>query len=265
MSHIDELLAIMARLRDPQEGCPWDRAQNFDTIAPHTLEEAYEVADAIARKDMADLKDELGDLLFQVVFHARLAEEQGQFQFADVVAAIVDKLTRRHPHVFGEAQVASAEAQAEAWESYKAEERAAKAQGRPPGVLDHIPTTLPAMTRAVKVQRRVARVGFDWNDPLKVLEKIAEESEEVRAELAERHPERLRHEIGDLLFACVNLARHVDVDPETALRETSLRFERRFRRIEALLAERQLHPQRVSLEELETLWRQAKREEKKRE
>lgn len=262
MSHIEDLLAIMARLRDPREGCPWDRAQDFTTIAPHTLEEAYEVADAIARKDMADLKDELGDLLFQVVFHARMAEEAGHFRFEDVVQAIVDKLTRRHPHVFGDAKIGSAAEQSDAWEESKAAERAAKAQGRPPGALDHVPVTLPAMSRAVKIQRRVSRVGFDWNDPLKVLEKIAEESDEVREELGERNPDRLRHEIGDLLFACVNLARHVDVDPETALRETNLRFERRFRRVESLLAEKQLHPQRVSLEEMETLWRQAKREEK---
>lgn len=262
MSHIEDLLAIMTRLRDPREGCPWDRAQDFTTIAPHTLEEAYEVADAIARKDMADLKDELGDLLFQVVFHARMAEEGGHFRFEDVVQAIVDKLTRRHPHVFGDAKIGSAAEQSEAWEESKAAERAAKAQGRPPGALDHVPVTLPAMSRAVKIQRRVSRVGFDWNDPHKVLEKIAEESDEVREELGERDPGRLRHEIGDLLFACVNLARHVDVDPETALRETNLRFERRFRRVESLLAEKQLHPQRVSLEEMETLWRQAKREEK---
>ena len=262
MSQIDELLAIMARLRDPSEGCPWDRAQDFTTIAPHTLEEAYEVADAIARDDMTELKDELGDLLFQVVFHARMAEEAGHFRFEDVVRAIVDKLTRRHPHVFGDAKIGSVAEQADAWEAHKAAERAEKAQDRPPGALDHVPVSLPAMARAVKIQRCVSRVGFDWRDPNKVLEKIAEESEEVREELDARDPGRLRHEIGDLLFACVNLARHVDVDPETALRETNLRFERRFRRIESLLAEKQLQPQRVSLEDMETLWRQAKREEK---
>jgi len=263
---INALLAIMARLRDPANGCPWDVAQSFATIAPYTIEEAYEVADAIARGDLASLKDELGDLLFQVVFHARIAEESGQFVFADVVAAICDKMERRHPHVFGSAQVKDAAAQTEAWEALKAKERAdaAKANQTQASVLDNIPAGLPALKQAEKMQKRAARVGFDWAEAKDVVGKIREEVEEVAAEFAIDAPnERIADEIGDLLFACVNLARKAGVDPGMALRGTNLKFDRRFRRVEQLLAGQGRTPQQASLEEMEALWVQAKNEERK--
>jgi MazG family protein len=258
---LDRLLAIMARLRDKERGCPWDREQDFATIAPYTIEEAYEVADAIARGDTAALKDELGDLLFQVVFHARMAEEAGLFDFADVAAAIADKMVRRHPHVFGTAAIASAAAQTAAWEEYKANERAAraKAAGRGESVLDGVALALPALLRAAKIQRRAARIGFDWPEPRPVVAKLIEEIAELEAELeAGAAPARIEDEIGDLLFAAANLARQLEIDPEAALRRATAKFERRFRRIEALAAERGVGR---DLEALEALWQEVKRGE----
>jgi MazG family protein len=252
---IDRLLAIMARLRDPERGCPWDREQDFATIAPYTIEEAYEVADAIARGDRAALKDELGDLLLQVVFHARMAEEEGAFAFDDVAAAICDKMVRRHPHVFGDAEIASAAAQNEAWEAHKAAER--RAGGAGGSVLDGIALAYPALLRAGKVARRAARIGFDWSDARAVLPKIAEELAEVERELEDGDKARLEDEIGDLLYAVANLARKLDIEPETALRRATAKFERRFRRLEARAAPGS------DLDTLEALWQQVKAEEKK--
>lgn len=260
MTSIDELLAVMARLRDPQSGCPWDREQTFATIAPYTIEEAYEVADAIERGDMPDLKDELGDLLFQVVFHARMAEEQGQFAFADVVAAIVHKMHRRHPHVFGDARIDTAAEQTAAWETQKARERADKSGHE--SLLDGITRTLPALARAEKLQKRAARVGFDWPDVHGALAKIEEELQEVRAEIASGDSHALHGEIGDLLFACVNLARYAAVDAESALRATNAKFERRFRFVEQALARGGKRPQDAGLSELDALWEKAKRRER---
>src|SRR5437588_860432 len=214
---IDRLLAIMARLRDPDRGCPWDREQNFATIAPYTIEEAYEVADAIERQDMAALKDELGDLLLQVVFHARMAEEAGLFAFDDVAQAIADKMERRHPHVFGDAEIASVGAQNEAWEAHKAAER--QASGGAASVLDSVALALPALLRAAKISRRAARIGFDWPDARAVLPKLVEPIGELEAELDRGAPAAaLDEEIGDLLFAATNLARNLDIEPETPLR-----------------------------------------------
>ncbi|MEK9660325.1 MAG: nucleoside triphosphate pyrophosphohydrolase [Alphaproteobacteria bacterium] len=259
--NLDRLLSIMARLRDPETGCPWDIEQNFATIAPYTIEEAYEVADAIERVDMPALRDELGDLLLQVVFHARMAEEASAFAFDDVAGAIADKMERRHPHVFGDG--ADAELRAN-WENQKAAERAEKAarDGRNAGVLDDVPMALPALMRAEKLQKRAARVGFDWPETGPVFAKIDEEIDEVKAEIAAGSaPQRLTDELGDLLFACVNLARHLGVDPETALRGTNARFESRFRSIERTLAARAQTPADVDLHMLDQLWRDAKRDE----
>lgn len=264
MTDIARLIEIMARLRDPQGGCPWDREQTFATVAPYTIEEAYEVAEAIEHADLLALCDELGDLLFQVVFHARMAEERGAFAFADVVTGIVDKMLRRHPHVFGDATIASAAEQTRAWETHKAAERALKsAPDRPASVLDGVTATLPALTRAVKLQKRAARVGFDWPDAAQVADKIAEETAELRAELGvpDNH-DRLVHELGDLLFACVNLARHLDVNPEVALRDANRRFERRFRHVEAGLEARGQRPESATLAEMDQLWEDAKRTER---
>jgi len=243
---IDRLIRIMAKLRDPEGGCPWDVEQSFATIAPHTIEEAYEVADAIEKDDMAALRDELGDLLFQVVFHARMAEEAGDFDFDGVVAAIADKMVRRHPHVFGDERIADADAQTHAWEAHKARERAEKAQNgdddgggdeAEPSALEGVTAALPALIRALKLQKRAARVGFDWPDVVPVVGKVREELAEVEAEIEAGHDAaKLRDEIGDLLFCCVNLARKLDVEPEGALRHGNAKFERRFRRMEALLA-----------------------------
>ena len=269
---LDRLLAIMARLRDPACGCPWDIEQTFRTIAPHTIEEAYEVADAIEREDMTELRDELGDLLFQVVFHARLAEERGAFDFEGVAEAIAGKMIRRHPHVFGEAQVANAAAQTARWEDHKAAERAADAAaaGRAPSALDGVIGGLPGLTRALKLQKRAARVGFDWTETIDILDKIEEEIGELRVELkalgggATRGPAhaRVADELGDLLFVLVNLARRLEVDPEGAIRGANAKFERRFRRIEELLAQEKRSPVEATLDEMETLWQQAKREER---
>jgi ATP diphosphatase len=255
---IDALLDIMARLRDPERGCPWDREQDFSTIAPYTIEEAYEVADAIERADMAALKDELGDLLLQVVFHARMAEEAGLFAFDDVANAISGKMIRRHPHVFGDAQIASVAAQNEAWEAHKAAER--QATGGNDSVLDSVALAFPALLRAGKLSRRAARIGFDWPDAHGVIAKIDEEVAEIKAELdAGAGKDRFEDEIGDLLFAAASLARKLDIEPETALRRATAKFERRFRRIERLAAERGIGR---DLDRLEALWQEIKRDEK---
>lgn len=258
---IERLLEVMARLRDPAYGCPWDLEQTFASIAPYTIEEAYEVADAIARGDMADLEDELGDLLLQVVYHAQMAWEAGHFDFARVAERIAAKMIRRHPHVFGDAEVADAREQSRAWEDAKADERAGRAVegGRRPGLLDDVPLALPALGRAAKLQRRAARVGFDWPETGQVLDKIEEEIAELRAEIAGRAPEaRLVDEIGDLLFAVVNLARHCEVDAEAALRAANAKFERRFRAVEAGLGATGRTLEDATLEEMEALWQEAK-------
>jgi MazG family protein len=265
------LLGIMRRLRDPAEGCPWDRVQSFATIAPYTIEEAYEVADAIARDDLVALRDELGDLLFQVVYHARLAEEVGAFGFAEVAAGIGDKLTRRHPHVFGAAgardAVATAGEQSARWEDHKASERAAeeaarRAAGAAPSVLDDLPVALPALTRGHKLGKRVARVGFDWPDHAGAFDKVVEEVGELRREHEQGAPrQRLHDEFGDLLFALCNVARKLELDPEAALRDANAKFERRFRAVEARLAERGRTPASSDLQEMDALWDEVKRAE----
>ena len=262
------LVAIMAALRTPGSGCPWDLEQNFGTIAPYTIEEAFEVADAIDRGDVDDLKDELGDLLLQVVFHARMAEEQGTFAFPDVVQAICEKLIRRHPHVFGDKSGLNTGQVNVQWDQIKAEEKAARAKaGRAPapgrdGALAGVSPGLPALARALKLQQKAGKVGFDWNDPKAVLAKIREEADEIGAELDAGAKEKVAGEIGDLLFAVVNLARHLDVDPETALRTTNLKFERRFGAIEDALAAAGKTPSDATLGEMDALWDQAKAEEK---
>jgi MazG family protein len=258
---MDRLLAVMARLRSPNGGCPWDLEQDFATIAPYTIEEAYEVADAIERQDMAALMDELGDLLLQVVFHAQMAREAGTFDFAEVAAAISEKMIRRHPHVFGDVSIETAEAQTRAWEEHKEHERRSKAtaEGRTSSVLDGVAAGLPALMRAVKLQRRAARVGFDWPSALDVFLKIDEELSEIKSELGSiPSPDRLLDEVGDLLFAVVNLARHLDVDPEAALRHANGKFERRFRHVEHQLAATGRTPADATLAQLESLWQRAK-------
>src|ERR1700754_3367065 len=238
---IGRLLEIMAALRTPGSGCPWDLEQDFATIAPYTLEEAYEVADAIARDDLEDLRDELGDLLLQVVFHARMAQEQGAFDFGDVVQAITEKLLRRHPHVFGDARGLSPQEVEGLWDRIKREEKALKKaepdDGRA-GALAGVPVTLPALTRALKLQQKAGKVGFDWNDPMAVLAKIREEADEIEAAIRAGERKDAAAEVGDLLFAVVNLARHLDADPEGVLRATNQKFERRFASIESALAAR---------------------------
>ncbi len=258
---IAELLEIMTRLRHPTDGCPWDCEQDFQTIAPHTIEEAYEVADAISRGDMGELREELGDLLFQVVYHARMAEELGHFDFFDVVRGVSEKLVRRHPHVFGNAEVESVEAQSRAWEMHKAKERKAKAgDAVEHSHLDGVSVALPALTRAVKLQRRAARVGFDWPEIQGVVDKVGEEFQELADALGEGDPARLAHEVGDLFFSCVNLARHLRLDPETALREASSRFEDRFRRMESLLRRDGKVPEEATLAEMDAAWERIKAE-----
>ena len=255
---IERLRAIMVALRDPRKGCPWDREQSWATIAPHTLEEAYELADAIERGDAQHVRDELGDLLFQVVFQARIAEEQGLFDFDDVAATISDKLERRHPHVFGSATVRSADEQTAAWEQHKAAER--RAAGNPAGVLDGIALGLPALTRAAKLGRRAAGVRFDWAKPGDVLDKVAEECAELNSALQAGSAAAVTEEIGDLLFSVAQLARHVGTDPEAALRAANSKFERRFRHMEAWLAEQGRAPRDAGPDELEALWARAKQE-----
>jgi len=257
---IDRLLAIMARLRDPAGGCPWDLEQTFATIAPHTIEEAYETVEAIETGNRAALKDELGDLLFQVVFHARMAEEEGSFDFNDVVAAICDKMERRHPHVFGDSHIPDAESQIRAWEDQKSRERAESApKNAVASALDGVTATLPALTLAAKLQARAARVGFDWDRAERVIEKLDEEIAELRAEMAQDAPRpRIEDEVGDILFTCVNLARKLGIDPETALRHGNRKFESRFRSVEQALANQGKNPSRSSLNEMEELWTAAK-------
>jgi len=263
---IARLIEIMAALRTPGSGCPWDLEQSFATIAPYTLEEAYEVADAIARGDLAGLKGELGDLLLQVVYHARMAEEDGAFDFGGVVEGITAKMIRRHPHVFADAEGQTAEAVAGMWERIKAQEKAEekgesgeKAEG---GALAGVPVALPALTRALKLQDKAGRVGFDWNDPRAVLAKIREETGEIEAALDAGATAEARQEIGDLLFAVVTLARHLSADPEGVLRDTNVKFEHRFASIERALAARGKRPQDATLAEMDALWDEAKAAEK---
>src|SRR4051812_10701465 len=257
------LIEIMAALRTPGTGCPWDLQQNFATIAPYTLEEAYEVADAIARGDLPDLREELGDLLLQVVYHARMAQEQDAFDFGDVVQTITEKMLRRHPHVFGDERGLTAEGVEKLWDRVKAEEKA----GKPPAAegnataLAGVPLALPALTRALKLQQKAGKVGFDWNDPLAVLAKIREEADEIEADLRAGERTRAGAEAGDLLFAVVNLARHLDADPERVLRGTNQKFERRFASIERALAARGKSPAESTLTEMDVLWDAAKAEE----
>jgi tetrapyrrole methylase family protein/MazG family protein/ATP diphosphatase len=255
---IDRLLGIMSQLRDPERGCPWDREQTWNSIVPHTIEEAYEIADAVERGDVDQVRDELGDLLFQVVFQSRIAEEQGLFRFDDVADAICTKLERRHPHVFGGAAIGSAEEQTAAWEEHKAAER--KARDGAAGALDGVTAGLPALVRAAKLGRRAARVGFDWPDAIGVFSKLREEIEELQQAVAAGDFAHVHEEVGDVLFSVAQLARHLDVDPEAALRDAGGKFERRFRRVEASLAADDRTPADASMAELEALWAQAKRE-----
>lgn len=259
---IARLIEIMAALRTPGTGCPWDLQQDFATIAPYTVEEAYEVADAVARGDLDDLREELGDLLLQVVFHARMAQEQKAFDFGGVVEAITRKLIRRHPHVFGDARGLSADAVKGLWERIKAEEKAERRDhgktDEETGALAGIPAGMPSLMRALKLQQKAGKVGFDWNDPLAVLAKIREETAEIEAEIEAGAQDKAASEVGDLLFAVVNLARHLDVDPDGALRQTNLKFERRFAAIEAALAARGKTPAQTTLAEMDALWDAAK-------
>ncbi len=266
---LQTLLDIIAALRTPQTGCPWDLEQTFTSIAPYTIEEAYEVVDAIERGDLMDLKDELGDLLLQVVFHARMAQEEGRFAFPDVVEAITTKLVRRHPHVFGDTRDLTPDQVGQLWNQIKAQEKSERAAARiaaglPPekhaqGLLAGIPASLPGLTRAVKLQSKASTVGFDWNDARLVLAKIREEADEIEAALNEgATKEVVAGEVGDLLFAMANLARHLDTDPEAALRSTNAKFERRFAYIEAELARRGTTTKDASLEEMDALWNEAK-------
>jgi MazG family protein len=255
---IERLRAIMAALRDPVRGCPWDQQQTWSSIAPHTLEEAFELADAIEHGDPGDVRDELGDLLFQVVFQARIAEEQGLFDLDAVATAISDKLERRHPHVFGAAVVNSAAEQTRAWEEHKAAER--RAAGGADGALDGIALGLPALVRSAKLGKRAAAVGFDWSRPLDVLDKVGEECVELREALAANDAAATAEELGDLLFSISQLARHIGTDPEAALRAANAKFERRFRHMEQWLAEQGRSPRDASADELEALWARAKLE-----
>ncbi|MEO1745975.1 MAG: nucleoside triphosphate pyrophosphohydrolase [Pseudomonadota bacterium] len=267
---IARLLEIMRRLRDPQTGCPWDVEQTFATISPYTIEEAYEVADAIERDDMIDLPDELGDLLLQVVFHARMAEEGGYFDFGDVVEAITRKMIRRHPHVFGDETVRGQKLAKGAWERIKGEEKAEKhaarvasgsgvdTEGLAPSLVDDIPRALPATSRALKIQKRMATVGFDWDEAAPILDKLEEEIAEVREAMALGERDKVRGEVGDLLFVVVNLARHLDIEPEDALETTNRKAMSRFRYIEQQLAARGKSPKDVGLDEMEALWQAAK-------
>lgn len=264
MASIDKLLDVMSSLRDPETGCPWDRQQDFTSLIPFTIEETYEVADAIERQDFDDLKTELGDLLFQVVFYSQLAREQQLFDFSDVAEAISEKLIRRHPHVFADSQVKDAEDQSVQWEKFKQVERHKKAseKGEQAGVLDNVSRTLPAMMRAEKLQRRAARVGFDWPDIQGVFDKVSEELEELKQELiASGSQQRISEEVGDLLFSCINLARHAGVDAELSLRHANQKFETRFRGVERVLANKGKEVADAALDELENAWQQVKQAE----
>ena len=280
-----DLVAVMAELRTPVTGCPWDLEQNFATIAPYTIEEAYEVADAIARGNLADLKDELGDLLLQAVYHARLAEEQGVFAIGDVIESVTAKMIRRHPHVFGDEAARSAGVAKDFWEKIKAEEKIAKAAERArlnaalpkpgatalPSALDDVPSGMPALTRAIKLQNKAARVGFDWPSIGPVFDKLREEIAELEAEVADRGQThgsapkltaRITEEFGDLMFVMANLARHLEIDPEAALRAANQKFTRRFQGVEALLRDRGKTPEKSDLAEMDALWDAVKRSEK---
>jgi MazG family protein len=263
---LDDLLAVMARLRDKDTGCPWDVAQSFATIAPYTIEEAYEVADAIARDDLDALKDELGDLLVQVVYHAQMAAEDRRFDFGDVADAITRKMIRRHPHVFGDAD-RNAFLTDGTWQRIKAEEKAERGEARGGSRLDDVALALPALTRAVKLQKRAAEVGFDWPDLAPVLAKAEEEIAELKAAIADRDggqsQARVAEEFGDLLFVMANIARHLKLDPEAALRSANDKFTRRFKSIEAALAKEGRKPEDASLEEMDALWDEAKAAETK--
>lgn len=259
----EELARIMARLRDPDGGCPWDLEQDFATIAPYTIEEAYEVADAIERGDRTELRDELGDLLFQVMFHSRMAEEEGSFALADVVAAINDKMIRRHPHVFGETDVRTADQQTAAWEVMKAAERAKKAKpDAAPSALDGVALSLPALLRAEKLQKRAARTGFDWTEAAHIFDKLEEETGEVKEAIASGDGAAIEDELGDLLFVAANLARRLNVDPEVALRKANSKFERRFRAMEAAAMADGVDFSTLSLDEQEAYWQRVKKAEK---
>jgi ATP diphosphatase len=257
---IARLIEIMAALRNPVGGCPWDIEQTFATIAPYTIEEAYEVAEAVAENDMAALRDELGDLLLQSVYHAQLASEIGAFEFGDVVEAITTKLIRRHPHVFGDADARAAGAAKGQWERIKADEKRERGVTHD-GLLEGVPVAIPATMRALKLQQKAATVGFDWNDPRAVLAKLKEEIAEIEAEIDAADAERLEDEVGDLMFAVVNLARHLKVDPDQSLRRTNAKFTRRFGAIETALAAEGRKPAEASLDEMEALWQQAKKDE----
>lgn len=262
MDNLQKLLDIMAQLRDPKDGCAWDLEQTFETIAPYTVEEAYEVAEAIDNNDMDALKDELGDLMFQAVFHARMAEEAGYFNFSDVIDAISDKMIRRHPHVFGDENYRDAEEQTVAWEEQKARERAEKKQK---SILDGVTVGLPALTRAVKLQKRAARVGFDWPSTSGVIDKLNEEMLELSEELIadKQDQEKIEEEFGDMMFVYANLARHLKIDPEQALKKANNKFTRRFNKIEQEIVNKEYSFGQYSLNELEEFWQQAKIEEKK--
>lgn len=271
MYQLDDLLHLMARLRDPQHGCPWDLKQNFASIVPHTLEEAYEVADAIERGDFAHLPGELGDLLFQVVYYSQLAREEGRFDFAQVVDGIASKLIRRHPHVFADGDLYGAvdvpkldeAAVKQRWEAIKAEERAEKAAAPEQlSLLDDVPTALPSLSRAIKLQKRAAQVGFDWPEALPVVDKVREELDEVLEAMSENDADAIAEEIGDLLFVVSNLARHLKVEPESALRAANAKFERRFRFIEQALRDAGRNMEDCPLDELDALWGEAKKLEK---
>jgi len=255
-SELNELLDIMVRLRDPQSGCPWDKEQTFNTIAPYTIEEAYEVADAIERQDWTDLRDELGDLFFQVVYHSRMAEEAGYFDFSEVLKSISKKLVRRHPHVFKldeSHEKVDAAGQKKRWEAIKIKERAGRDSH---SLMDDIPVVLPAMERAIKIQKRAALVGFDWQDSEPVLDKIVEEAEELRVEIQQQDKLKMQAELGDLMFAVVNLARHLKIDPSAALRQTNTKFSRRFRAMEDLAGSTGMNG--LNLDEQEALWQAVK-------
>ena len=259
MSGIDELIDIMARLRDPERGCPWDRVQTFRSIAPYTIEEAYEVADAIERENLPDLVDELGDLLFQVVFYAQMASETDSFRFDDVVDAISSKMIRRHPHVFGDAETSSATEQSMRWEEMKAAERSRDGGGG--SLLDDIPLALPALARAFKLQRRAAKCGFDWPNAGEVFAKMSEELGELREAVCNRDQAGIDEEIGDLLFTVANLARHLGTDPETAARAANRKFERRFRELERRACTDGASVDVLDQDELERIWSEIKTEE----
>jgi MazG family protein len=260
MANIDRLLHIMARLRDPQRGCPWDLQQSFTTIAPYTIEEAYEVADAIERNDLGALRDELGDLLFQVVFHSQMASEQGAFDFDSVAAAISDKMERRHPHVFGDASIETAEAQTVAWEELKRRERALKHSS----ILADVPLGLPALTRANKLGKRAAQVGFEWPDVQGALDKVEEEIRELKHEIRpDMNREAIADELGDVLFCIVNVCRYLNVDPEVALRATNSKFARRFGYVEQRLKDEGRTPEQATLEEMDRFWDEGKALEKR--